>query len=201
MRLSRCYRIRTFTMWSKTSLFLQSARSVLIPCLQLVSAKCALRAHSLLAAFLFYTIIITMWRQARRGHSVDTWISERTSIFEANADHELPMASDEPDPTFTFNFNSLNRAPQQTLFQYHDRHRRDLNALWAARDHLEGMNAQYRKWKTSHKLPRFLSKMQIPSKIVGSRCPTSFDPRGKKFGEFVAELDDQDVDRNIEILM
>ena len=108
------------------------SRSVLIPCLQ----------H-----FLFYTRVVTMPRKARRGSSVDTWIFERTSIFEAGADREPPMATDEPDPTFTFNFKSSNRALQQTLLQLHDRHRRNLNALWAARDHLEGMNAQYQDWK------------------------------------------------------
>ena len=142
-----------------------------------------------------------MWRQARRGSSVDTWISERANIFEMNADRELEMAMDEPDTTFSFNFKSLNRALQQTLFQFHDKHRRSLNALWAARDHLEGMNTQYQDWKTSQRVPRFLSKMQIPSKVLGSRCQPSLDPRGKTFGELAAELDDQDVDRRIEIMM
>ena len=142
-----------------------------------------------------------MWRQARRGSSVDTWISERAHIFETNADHELEMGMDEPDPTFSFNFKSLNRALQQTLFQFHDKHRRSLNALWAARDHLEGMNAQFQEWKNSRKVPRFLSKMQIPLKVLGSRCPQSIDPRGKTFGEVTAELEDKDVDRRIEIMM
>ena len=152
------------------------SRSVLMPCLQ-------------------HTRVVTLQRKARRGSSVDTWIFERTSIFEAGADHELPMATDEPDPTFTFNFKSSNRTLQQTLLQLHDRHRRNLNALWAARDHFQGMNAQYQDWKVSHKLPRFLSKMQTPPKAVGSRCPRNLDPRGKTLGELVAELDDQDVDQ------
>ena len=63
------------------------------------------------------------------------------------------------------------------------------------------MSAQCQEWKISHMLPRFLSKMQIPSKIVGSRCSTSLGPRGKTFGALVAEIDDQDVDRRIEIMM
>ena len=156
MGLSHCFPIRTFTVWSKTSLILQSARSVLIPCLQ---------------QFLFYTRVITMRRQARRGSSVDIWISERTSIFEASADHALPTATDELDPTCTFNFKSLNRALQQTLFQLHDRHRRNLNALWAARDHLEGMNAQYQDWKTSHKLPQILEQDANPIKGCWQSLP------------------------------
>lgn len=144
-----------------------------------------------------------MWRQARRGASVHTWLEERQAIHDSTYDEELPSVNDEPYDyaMFDFNFKSVNRVFQRTLFEFHDKHRRDLNALWAGREQLESMSKQYEDWKQTKTTPRFLTKMRVPDKVAGHRCPADLDTRGCTFAEFVNELTDTDVNMKVEVLM
>lgn len=65
-----------------------------------------------------------MWRQARRDAPVHKWIEERHAIHGSELDEELPALDDhQDDSTFDFNFKSLNKVFQRTLFEFHDGHR------------------------------------------------------------------------------
>ena len=131
-----------------------------------------------------------MWRQARRGASVHTWLEERQAIHDSPYDEELPSVNDEPYhyAMFDFNFKSVNRVFQRTLFEFHDKHRRDLIALWAGREQLESMSKQYEDWKQTKTTPRFLTKMRVPDKVAGHRCPADLDTRGCTFAKFVNQM-------------
>ena len=129
-----------------------------------------------------------MWRQAHRDTSMSDWCERKQVLHEEGDDISLAPSDQQREHDsgfFDFNFKSLNKVLQRTLFEFHDKHRKNINSLWQARDQLEAMMLQYQVWKESKKYPKFLTKMEIPRSVIGQCCPPSLDPQGHAFGEFL----------------
>ena len=119
---------------------------------------------------------------------------------------QLSSAVDDAMPgshqeVFTFKFDFIGKPLQQALFVLHDRMRKRINSMYAARRAQESMRRQYQEYLDTKKWPRFVEKAKITDIVKQINAPEVLDPQKRTFQELTMAIDSHDIQQRAELAL